>query len=84
MAFMYGLYPPSTNPRLMQENQTSYALPQIKISEDILIEVQSNLQRAALPGNTQLYTIGSVEKDYDTFLPVSTCQYIRGYQPDKN
>jgi hypothetical protein len=57
----------------MQENQTSYALPQIKISEDILSEVQTTLQRAALPDNTHLYTIGSVEKDYDTFLPVSTC-----------
>ena len=39
MAFMYGLYPPETNTRLMWDNQTSFAVPQIKISEDILSEV---------------------------------------------
>lgn len=59
-------------------------MPQIKISEDILIEVQTTLQRAALPGNSNLYTISSVEKDFDTFLPVSTCQYIAKYKQDKN
>jgi len=84
MAFMYGLYPPETNTRYMWDNQTSHAVPQIKVSEDILSEVQTTLNRAALPGNAQLYTISSVEKDYDTYLPVSTCQYIKNYKADKN
>ena len=25
-----------------------------------------------------------MEKDYDTFLPVSTCKYIKDYQLDRN
>jgi hypothetical protein len=57
----------------MMENQTSYALPQIKVSEDIVNEVQNTLGRAALPMNTQLYTINTVDRDYDTFLPITTC-----------
>jgi len=76
-AFMYGLYPAETNQRHLNWNQTSHAKPQIKISDDILEEVQTKLQLNALPFNTQLYSVTSVEDTYDTMLPVITCKYVR-------
>ena len=79
-AFMYGLYPAETNFRHLNENQTSHAKPQIKVSDDIIEQVQSTLKLNALPFNTQLYSVTSVEDKYDTMIPLITCKFINNYQ----
>ncbi len=77
---MYGLYPAETNTRHLNPNQTSHAKPQIKVSDDILEQVQSTLKLSALPFNTQLYSVTSVEDKYDTLLPFITCKFINNYR----
>ena len=49
------------------------------MSEDILEDVHSKLKLSALPFDTQLYSVTSVEDKYDTLLPVITCKFINNY-----
>jgi Histidine phosphatase superfamily (branch 2) len=75
-AFFQGLYPPESNHRVMNDNQSSYAVPQIKVSDDVLAEVQGTLKLVPVPYNMQLVSVMSVEGEYDTFLPYKTCRHF--------
>eukprot|EP00347_Sterkiella_histriomuscorum_P003231 403365089 len=72
---MLGLYPPQYNKyNILDENQTSFALPQLNLSQSTLNSIQDS---NALPFALSPISMQVSNTNYDNFLQGKTCEFVK-------